>query len=60
MRACFAAKLGAVNKINAYVFVSFQERLRRTNPVSSASPRVQDCFAEPVIGRAFARPGGSQ
>ena len=22
--------------------------------------RVMDCFAEPVIGRAFARPGGSQ
>jgi hypothetical protein len=21
---------------------------------------VMDCFAEPVIGRAFARPGGSQ
>ncbi|MBA2399952.1 MAG: hypothetical protein H0V72_14865 [Bradyrhizobium sp.] len=27
---------------------------------SSCASGAMDCFAEPVIGRAFARPGGSQ
>jgi hypothetical protein len=31
---------------------------RRSNPFFPC--REMDCFAEPVIGRAFARPGGSQ
>jgi hypothetical protein len=34
------------------------EHLRRSNP-SLGIPKL-DCFAEPVIGRAFARPVGSQ
>jgi hypothetical protein len=34
-----------------------EERKRRSNPVFLF---VLDCFAEPVIGRAFARPVGSQ
>ena len=33
-----------------------EERLRRSNP----SRGEMDCFAEPVIGHAFARPVGSQ
>jgi hypothetical protein len=33
-----------------------EERKRRSNPVFG----FLDCFAEPVIGRAFARPVGSQ
>jgi benzoylformate decarboxylase len=33
-----------------------EERKRRSNPIC----RAMDCFAEPVIGRAFARPVGSQ
>jgi hypothetical protein len=34
-------------------------RAKRSNPSRGAKKRM-DCFAEPVIGRAFARPGGSQ
>src|SRR6266704_607134 len=33
---------------------------RRSNPSSAALSVAMDCFAEPVIGRAFARPVGSQ
>jgi hypothetical protein len=36
-----------------------EEHLRRSNP-AFAFVRKLDCFAEPVIGRAFARPVGSQ
>src|SRR3982074_400624 len=35
-----------------------EERKRRSNPHLLCRP--MDCFAEPVIGRAFARPVGSQ
>src|SRR5580700_2675094 len=35
-----------------------EEPLRRSNPALPS--RLLDCFAEPVIGRAFARPVGSQ
>jgi hypothetical protein len=28
--------------------------------IHPSARRTMDCFAEPVIGRAFARPGGSQ
>jgi hypothetical protein len=34
--------------------------LRRSNPSINQYCGEMDCFAEPVIGRAFARPGGSQ
>jgi hypothetical protein len=36
---------------------SWREAKRRSHPVFC---RAMDCFAEPVIGRAFARPVGSQ
>jgi hypothetical protein len=32
----------------------------RDEVIQSALRRFLDCFGEPVIGRAFARPGGSQ
>ena len=35
-----------------------EERTRRSNPYFVRDG--MDCFAEPVIGRAFARPLGSQ
>src|SRR5712671_3135153 len=35
-----------------------EEHLRRSNPYFRC--RAMDCFADPVIGRAFARPVGSQ
>jgi hypothetical protein len=39
----------------------YEELLRRSNPAFlRKAERKLDCFAEPVIGRAFARPVGSQ
>jgi hypothetical protein len=40
-----------------YGSVSLRGAERRGNPVFRR--RILDCFAEPVIGRAFARPVGS-
>jgi len=40
--------------------VCARERKRRSNPSSIWRCRTMDCFAEPVIGRAFARPVGRQ
>src|SRR5258708_24105478 len=37
-----------------------EEHLRRSNPASLFAAAKLDCFAEPVIGRAFARPVVSQ
>jgi len=39
---------------------SLREAKRRSNPSSILRCRAMDCIAEPVIGRAFARPVGSQ
>ena len=36
-----------------------EERKRRSNPFFLRTAKL-DCFAEPAIGRAFARPVGSQ
>jgi len=44
----------ACDKREAFAYGS---KVRR-NPFSLCGD--MDCFAEPVIGRAFARPGGSQ
>jgi len=38
-------------------FLSLRGAKRRSNPFFRCGP--MDCFAEPVIGRAFARPVGS-
>ena len=37
-----------------------RRRMRRSNPSTNRYRCEMDCFAEPVIGRAFARPVGSQ
>jgi hypothetical protein len=37
-----------------------EEQSDRSNPAFDVELVAMDCFAEPVIGRAFARPVGSQ
>jgi hypothetical protein len=42
-------------------FTPFSDRhCERSEAIHQATKRKMDCFAEPVIGRAFARPVGSQ
>jgi hypothetical protein len=38
----------------------YQRHCERSEAIHPSTCGAMDCFAEPVIGRAFARPGGSQ
>jgi transposase len=52
--ACDAAPQSGAENVS---FRHCEEQKRRSNP---EFPVALDCFAEPVMGRAFARPVGSQ
>jgi hypothetical protein len=56
----FLAKLGRIAPRECEVMFNRHCEERSDEAIHRSAQRKLDCFAEPVIGRAFARPVGSQ